>query len=71
VERISKREGRKKDEVLRETKEREESEARRFRELYGIDVNDLSVFDLVLNTGRLSEEQTKQIIVSAVEKILR
>jgi cytidylate kinase len=71
VERISRREGREKEEVLRETKQREESEARRFRELYGIDVNDFSVFDLILNTGRLSEEQTKRIIVSAVEKILR
>lgn len=71
AERISKREGRRIEEVLRETQSREESEARRFLQLYGIDVNDFSVFDLILNTGRLSEEQTKEIIVSAVEKILR
>jgi cytidylate kinase len=71
AERISRREGKNIEEVLKETQIREESEARRFLQLYGIDVNDFSVFDLILNTGRLSEKQTKEIIVSAVEKILR
>jgi len=71
VERIAKREKRPVEEVMEETVSREESEARRFKELYGIDVNDLSVFDLILNTARLSEEETKRIVISAVAEVLK
>lgn len=71
VSRICKRENRDFEEVLRETKTREESEEKRFREMYGIDVNDVSPFDVVLNTAKFSEEEVKEIIALVVEEFLR
>lgn len=64
--RISRREKREYKEVLKETVAREQSEAKRFRKFYGIDVNDHSPFDLVLNTGHLSVRETAGILEAAV-----
>jgi cytidylate kinase len=63
--RISRRDKRDYEEVLRETMMRERSEARRFRKFYGIDVNDHSTFDLVLNTGHLSIREMVGILEAA------
>ena len=71
VRRISQREGRKRDEVLRETVARERSERRRFKKIYGIDVDDHSSFDLVLNTARLSVRETVGISKAAIDLIRR
>jgi cytidylate kinase len=68
--RISRREKRGYEEVLRETTTRERSEAKRFKKLYGIDVNDHSPFDIVLNTERLSIHKTAEILEVAVRLIL-
>lgn len=62
VRRIAMREGRRYADVLRETTRRERSEARRFKRFYGIDVNDHSVFDLVLNTEHLTPRQMARIL---------
>jgi len=62
VRRIAKRERRRYGDVLRETMRRERSEARRFKRFYGIDVNDHSIFDLVLNTERLSLGQMARVL---------
>lgn len=64
--RISRREKREYKEVLKETVTRERSEAKRFKKFYGIDVNNHSPFDLVLNTGRLSIRETAGILETAV-----
>lgn len=66
VKRIAKREKRDYKRILKETTVREESEAKRFKKLYDIDVNDHSHFDLVLNTGRLSVRETALILEAAV-----
>ena len=71
VRRISQREGRRHDEVLRETVVRERSERRRFKKIYGIDVGDHSSFDLILNTARLSVRETVGISKSAIDLIRR
>jgi cytidylate kinase len=71
VRRISRREKRGYGEVLRETMTRERSEARRFKRIYNIDVNDHSPFDLVLNTGRLSIRETAGILEAAVRLALK
>ncbi len=70
VQRIAKREGRRREEVLSETLVRERSEARRFKKLYNIDLENHSVFDLVVNTDRFTEDQVKEIIGSLIEMIL-
>lgn len=69
--RIARREKRRFKEVLRETMLRERSEAKRFQRFYGIDVNDHSAFDLVLNTGRLSTREMARILEAAVAIAMR
>jgi cytidylate kinase len=71
VKRIARREGRSYKDVLAETVKRERSEARRFKRFYGIDVNDYSVFDLVLNTERWSAKEMTRVLELAVELIIR
>ena len=71
VRRIARREGRKYKEVLRETVKRERSEAKRFKRFYGIDVNDRSVFDLVLNTERWSAREMARILQLVVGLALK
>lgn len=66
VRRIAERENRGYREVLRETKTREASEAKRFKKFYGINTNDYSPFDVVLNTGRLSVGEMKKILEAIV-----
>jgi cytidylate kinase len=43
--------------------DRAASEADRYRKYYGIDIQDRSVYDLVLDTGPLSPEEIVDIIV--------
>jgi cytidylate kinase len=71
IRRIAKRENRSLEEVRKETLAREQSEAKRYKKLYGIDVDDYSVFDLVLNTENLSEEEMVQVLKLAVEQMIR
>ncbi|HLE95942.1 MAG TPA: AAA family ATPase [Candidatus Thermoplasmatota archaeon] len=40
------------DAILRENRHREASEAKRYREIYGVDPNDPRLYDLVLESGR-------------------
>lgn len=62
LRRIAEREGRDLEEVREETVARERSERKRFKELYGIDIDDLSVFDLVINTSRLGVEEEVEVL---------
>ena len=50
----------------RETRFREENEARRFAEFYGVDVDDLGVYDLVVNTGLFDADATSRILKNVV-----
>ncbi|MEM2866271.1 MAG: AAA family ATPase [Candidatus Hadarchaeales archaeon] len=68
VRRIAEREGRDLKEVREETLVRERSERKRFKELYGIDIDDLSVFDLVINTSRLGVEEEVEMLERLVER---
>ncbi|WP_456474518.1 (d)CMP kinase [Candidatus Pyrohabitans sp.] len=62
AERVARREGIEYERALEETKMREESEARRYREIYGIRIEDLSPYDIVLNTGLYEAEDVIEII---------
>jgi cytidylate kinase len=70
VKRIASREGRSFDEVYRETLIREYMHRQRFLELYGIDISNLSIFDLVLDTSNLSLDSAYRIIRMTVCGIL-
>ena len=66
VRRIVRREGRKYEDVLKETAVRERSEAKRFKRFYGIDVNDWAPFDLVLNTEHFGPKEMVKLLGLAV-----
>ncbi len=62
--RIAKREDKDVDDVLKEITLREELHMVRFKMLYGIDVRDLSPFDLVINTEKVKPEKIVEMILS-------
>ncbi|MEM0000818.1 MAG: AAA family ATPase [Desulfurococcaceae archaeon] len=70
VLRIASRDGVPLEKALKETVTRENTQRRRFMEFYGIDVNDLSIFDLVINTKRIGIKETFEIIKKALENRL-
>ncbi len=53
--------------VRQETRRREELEKRRYRKFYSIDLDDLSIYDLVINSGRFSAEAIAELIIRALE----
>ena len=65
--RIAEREDKSAETALTETREREESEALRYREYYRIDIADLSIYDITLNTARWSESDVPDVLTAAVE----
>lgn len=54
--RIAEREDKSVDRAREETRARAESEASRYQDYYAIDIEDLSIYDLVLNTSRLDPD---------------
>jgi len=66
ADRIADREDKSPEMALEETREREESEALRYQEYYNIDITDLSIYDIVLNTARWSAEDVPDILTTAV-----
>ncbi|MDD4669208.1 MAG: RNA-guided pseudouridylation complex pseudouridine synthase subunit Cbf5, partial [Candidatus Methanomethylophilus sp.] len=64
--RIGVREGETLTEATAKTIDRQASEARRYQTYYGIDISDLSVYDLVINTDRLTPDEELQQILDAV-----
>lgn len=71
MRRIADREGRGPGEVEEETLSREESERERFKRLYGADLEDLSIYDLVINTGLYDIDGVSRIIKKAVDEYIR
>ncbi len=68
VGRIASRECRDYSEVEKETRMREESELERYKEYYGVDVSDLSVYDVILNTSLFSIEAVANILKNIVDQ---
>ena len=66
AERIARREGKTRTVALRETQMREMSEASRYRAVYDVDIGDLNVFDLVIDTQHWDPQAVIDIIVQAV-----
>ena len=66
IARIAQREGKPLEEVRRETLAREEVERRRFRRLYGIDINDLTVFDIVVSSEMFNPNEILEIVMQAL-----
>ena len=66
MKRICGREDRLYEQARSETCEREGSEAKRYMQYYGIDIEDLSVYDLVINTDNLTPDEVIDLIIGAL-----
>lgn len=69
AERIARRESRSVDEVLEETLRRDHRDRQRYLRLYGIDNNDYSFADLIIDTEQYGQEEVARLIVSRVEHL--
>ena len=71
AERISKREDMDKDTALKKMIDREKSEKKRYKEIYNIDLDDLSVYDLIIDTSKWDVEGVFGIVSSAIDNLKR
>ncbi|WP_456436089.1 (d)CMP kinase [Methanopyrus sp.] len=69
-ERVAKREKIDVEEARRRIQEREKSELKRYKEIYGVDPTDLSLYDLVLDTSRWSKAETFSVLKAAIDPLL-
>lgn len=58
------------DEELKKTVERERSEALRYTNYYGIDIKDLSIYDIVIDSEKWNQYQTLDILRVAIDAIV-
>ncbi|MDI9394791.1 MAG: AAA family ATPase [Euryarchaeota archaeon] len=58
------------DEELDKTSEREKSEALRYKNYYGIDIKDLSIYDIVIDSEKWNQYQTLDILRVAIDAIV-
>ena len=69
AERVAEREGQTVEEARVEIEEREASESKRYQEIHGIDIDDLSVYDLVVDTSTWDKNGVAEITATAVERL--
>ena len=63
--RIADREDKPVEQAREETVARADSEKRRYEEYYGIDIDDLTIYDLVINTARWGPEGVLELVADA------
>ena len=68
--RIAERDGSDMADAMRETENREAIQEQRYKKYYGIDVTNLSIYDLKIDTSLYPIEKTKAIIMDAVRNFL-
>ncbi|MEM3832946.1 MAG: AAA family ATPase [Thermoprotei archaeon] len=69
IARISKRDNISIEDAKKIVKHREEINAKRFKMFYNIDINDLSIFDLMINTALWNEEFIASTLISAIKNL--
>ncbi len=67
AERLARRDGKSFEDALEEILRREMSHWTRFKKYYGIDITDLTIFHLILDTSVYTIEEAYKIIKTAVE----
>ncbi len=68
AERICIREDKSLETVKYEIEERSASEKKRYQEIYDIDINDLGIYDLIINTSTFDEDATANIILESINE---
>ena len=71
ADRIAQRENKPFEQAREETRERAESEAHRYLEYYDIDIDDLSIYDLAVNTARWGPQGVLAVTLHAVDSYKR
>lgn len=66
--RVAQREGRDPEKIRRENDIREKSEAKRYQELYNIDISDLSAYDLIVDSAQDKPEPLVDFILEKLPK---
>ena len=69
AERVAKREGQTPEEARDEIKEREASESKRYKEIHGIDIEDLSIYDIIIDTSTWDKDGVAEITATALERL--
>jgi cytidylate kinase len=59
-----------KQDILKISRHRKESDDERYKKIYGIDTNDMSQYDLVLDTTNLSKKEVYEKVKSVVEEFI-
>jgi cytidylate kinase len=67
AQRIADREEKSAETAREETRARAESEALRYEQYYGIDIGDLTIYDIVVNTARWSPDGVRSLVLAAVD----
>jgi cytidylate kinase len=67
AERVADREDKPVEAAREESAARQSSEADRYREYYGIDITDLTIYDLSVNTARWDADAVLDMLVTAVD----
>jgi cytidylate kinase len=65
AKRIAKREGKPLAQVIEETRKRDLQDAMRYKRIYGVNINNHSKLDLVINTEHLTADQVSALIIAA------
>jgi cytidylate kinase len=64
--RVAKRESKSYEVAFKETRDREESEMKRYREIYGIDLRELSPYSIVVDTEDWGAEEVVNLIIEVI-----
>lgn len=57
-------------EARKQTLERERIQKQRYQKYYGLDVSDLSIYDLKIDAGLYPIEQAKSVVIDSVRRLL-
>ncbi len=71
AKRVAARDGISVEEARRRIEIREESMRRRFKNLYSIDISDLSIHDIIINTERIDVDTMVKIVLTAIKEIIK
>jgi cytidylate kinase len=68
--RIAERDGISFQEARNQTLARESIQKQRYQKYYGVDVSDLSIYDLKIDTGLYPVEKAKSVVIESVRRLL-
>lgn len=69
--RVASREGKSAEQCLVELKARDEANRARYLTTYGLDVNDISIYDVVIRTDTLGIQEVTDALVKAIKTYVR